>query len=107
VPGEKEGGKMMSFDEIMTERIKQKIKVDVQRDYDKLHEAFGDFIRKYCMSGVVSDFRKIKEHTIQNLSSRKRKFEMFPKLEEFLLQRESHKIIDSLIASEEATETWT
>ncbi len=92
----------MSFDEIMTERIKQKIKVDVQRDYDKLHEAFGDFIRKYCMSGVVSDFEKIKEHTIQNLASGTWKFEMFPELEEFLLQQESHKIIDSLIASEEA-----
>lgn len=98
---------MMSFDEIMTERIKQKIKVDVQRDYDKLHEAFGDFIRKYCMSGVVSDFQKINEHTIQNLSSGKREFEMFPELEGYLLKRESHKIIDSLIEADEEAKTWT
>ncbi|MFO7296375.1 MAG: hypothetical protein C0P72_010180, partial [Clostridia bacterium] len=92
--GETRGLKVMDFNQIMTNRINEKIEQQVNEDFAILKEAFKRFIKKYDNPHIP--FYKLKEHTIKSLESSFDRFIMFPELQEELFKEEANRLIGKL-----------
>lgn len=92
------GVRKMDFNQIITDRINEKIEQQVNDDFRILKEAFTAFLRKY-ENHYLPFCLKLKEYTIKSLAENNHEFIMFPELQEELFRKEAHRLINEILES--------
>lgn len=87
----------MDFNEIMTKEINQKIKEQVNKDFQVLRNAFRKFTEKYSCHGFVKEIELIREYAIKSLPEGNGEFIMFPELQDFLFKREAENVMYQIL----------